>query len=91
MCGVFIVVNIICIIKMLYHVSLLGVLVALMLFSLSINCEQHISLFIIHEHILTFLLADTCESCLTGYIWKHCLLQTQNIKSMAICNISWHI
>ena len=69
---------------MLYHVSLLGVLVALMLFSLSINCEQHISLFIIHEHILTFLLADTCESCLTGYIWKHCLLQTQNIKSMAI-------
>ena len=78
---------------MLYHVSLLGVLVALMLFSLSINCEQHISLFIIHEHIpvLTFLLADTCESCLTGYIWKHCLLQTQNIKSMAICNISWHI
>ena len=53
---------------MLYHVSLLGVLVALMLFSLSINCEQHISLFIIHEHILTFLLADTCESCLTGYI-----------------------
>ena len=47
---------------MLYHVSLLGVLVALMLFSLSINCEQHISLFIIHEHILTFLLADTCES-----------------------------
>ena len=63
---------------MLYHVSLLGVLVALMLFSLSINCEQHISLFIIHEHILTFLLADTCESCLTGYIWKHCLLQTQN-------------
>ena len=76
---------------MLYHVSLLGVLVALMLFSLSINCEQHISLFIIHEHILTFVLADTCESCLTGYIWKHCLLQTQNIKSMAICNISWHI
>ena len=63
---------------MLYHVSLLGVLVALMLFSLSINCEQHISLFIIHEHILTFLLADTCESCLTGYIWKHCLLQTHN-------------
>ena len=53
---------------MLYHVSLLGVLVALMLFSLSINCEQHISLFIIHEHMLTFLLADTCESCLTGYI-----------------------
>ena len=76
---------------MLYHVSLLGVLVALMLFSLSINCEQHISLFIIHEHILTFLLADTCESYLTGYIWKHCLLQTQNIKSMAICNMSWHI
>ena len=76
---------------MLYHVSLLGVLVAIMLFSLSINCEQHISLFIIQEHILTFLLADTCESCLTGYIWKHCLLQTQNIKSMAICNISWHI
>ena len=76
---------------MLYHVSLLGVLVALMLFSLSINCEQHISLFIIHEHILTFLLADTCESCLTGYIWKHCLHQTQNIESMAICNISWHI
>ena len=74
---------------MLYHVSLLGVLVAVMLFSLSINCEH--SLFIIHEHILTFLLADTCESCLTGYIWKHCLLQTQNIKSMAICNISWHI
>ena len=30
--------------KMLYHVSLLGVLVTLMLFSLSINCEQHISL-----------------------------------------------
>ena len=43
---------------MLYHISLLGVLVALMLFSLSINCEQHISLFIIYEHILTFLLAD---------------------------------
>ena len=56
---------------MLYHVSLLGVLVALMLFSLSINCEQPISLFIIHEHILTFLLADTCESCLTGYISMH--------------------
>ena len=30
--------------KMLYPVSLLGVLVTLMLFSLSINCEQHISL-----------------------------------------------
>ena len=30
--------------KMLYYVSLLGVLVTLMLFSLSINCEQHISL-----------------------------------------------
>ena len=30
--------------KMLYRVSLLGVLVTLMLFSLSINCERHISL-----------------------------------------------
>ena len=41
----------------LYEISfcLLGVLVALMLFSLSINCEQHISLFIIHEHIVIYL------------------------------------
>ena len=29
--------------KMLYRVGLLGVLVTLMLLSLSINCEQHIS------------------------------------------------
>ena len=80
----------------LYEISFVlykccSMLVCLMLSSLSIKCEQHMSLFIIHEHILTFLLADTCESCLTGYIWKHSLLQTQNIKSMAICNISWHI
>ena len=32
-------------------------------------------------NIYLHFLADTCESCLTGYIWKHCLLQTQNVAS----------
>ena len=38
----------------------------------------HFTAVIIHEHILSSLLADVCDSCLTDYTLKHCLLQTQN-------------
>ena len=78
---------------MWYQVSLLGVLVTLInvIFIVNKLLVTHFTVVIIHEHILKSLLENICESCLTSYIWKDCLLQTQNTKSMAICNISLHI